>query len=692
MLPVHYHPALVVLSIGVAILASYTALGMANRVRATEGIARRIWLTGGALAMGLGVWSMHFIGMLAFSLPISLGYDIGLTTLSVVIAIVSSAFALNVASQPQLSAGKLCGAAVLMGAGIAAMHYVGMGALRMDPGITYDASVVALSVAIAIVASGAALWIARRTAQDSLRERMLRLGAGVIMGLAIVGMHYTGMAAASFPLGTVCLAAGSGMSASWLALLVTTVTLGVLAIALVAALLDARLQQRTSALSISLEAANEELIRLALHDTLTGLPNRILLQEHVKRSVEQGQRGRGSFAIMFVDLDGFKAINDAYGHHTGDALLIAVAQRLRRELRAEDSIARLGGDEFVVLASAADPHDAAQLAQRLIDAVSAPVALAEHLLLVTASIGIAMFPGDGDSGAGLMTNADAAMYHAKSLGRAGYCFFEPSMNANAREQLRLLQDLRSAVTNNEFELYYQPKFMAPAGPVVGAEALLRWHHPERGLVPPAQFIPMAEKTGLILTIDAWVLNEACRQLRAWCDDGHTSWSMAVNLSALQFQHAGLVDLVHDALCRHGVAPQRLTLEITESIAMRDAEASMEVLNRLVALGVTISIDDFGTGYSSLMYLKRLPATELKIDQGFVSQLEHDGDDAAIISAIVALAHKLGLNIVAEGVETPEQQAFLTRLGCNSLQGFLLGHPLPAAQFVAANGPMHEAAA
>ncbi|WP_420226469.1 putative bifunctional diguanylate cyclase/phosphodiesterase [Pigmentiphaga litoralis] len=692
MLPVNYHPALVVLSICVAILASYTALGMANRVRATAGIARRIWLTGGALAMGLGIWSMHFIGMLAFSLPISLGYDVGLTTLSVVIAIVSSAFALNVASQPQLSAGKLCGAAVLMGAGIAAMHYVGMGAMRMDPGISYDTSVVILSIAIAIVASGAALWIARRTDTSSLRERLLRLGAGVIMGLAIVGMHYTGMAAASFPVGTVCLAAGSGMSASWLALLVTTVTLGVLAIALVAALLDARMQQRTAALSFSLEAANEELIRLALHDTLTGLPNRILLQEHVKRSVEQGQRGRGTFAVMFVDLDGFKAINDAYGHHTGDALLVSIAQRLRHELRAEDSIARLGGDEFVVLASAADPQDAAQLAQRLIDVVSAPVALSEHLLLVTASIGIAMFPGDGDSGASLMTNADAAMYHAKSLGRAGYCFFEPSMNANAREQLRLLQDLRSAVANNEFELYYQPKFEAPAGPVVGAEALLRWHHPERGLVPPDRFIPLAEKTGLILTIDAWVINEACRQLRAWCDSGHTAWNMAVNLSALQFQHAGLVDLVRDALARHGVAAERLTLEITESIAMRDAEASMDVLNRLVALGVSISIDDFGTGYSSLMYLKRLPATELKIDQGFVSQLEHDGDDAAIISAIVALAHKLGLNIVAEGVETPEQQDFLTRLGCNSLQGFLLGHPLPAAQFVTANAHIHGAAA
>lgn len=692
MLPVNYHPALVVLSICVAILASYTALGMANRVRATTGVARKVWLTGGALAMGLGIWSMHFIGMLAFSLPIALGYDAALTSLSVVIAVVSSAFALNVASAPTLPAVKLAGAALLMGAGIAAMHYIGMAAMRMDPGIAYDAATVALSIVIAVVASGAAIWIARRTAKDSLRERMMQLGAGVIMGLAIVGMHYTGMAAANFPMDSVCLAAGSGMSAAWLALLVTTVTLGVLAIALVAALLDARMQQRTAALSFSLEAANEELIRLALHDTLTGLPNRILLQEHVKRSVDQGQRARTTFAVMFVDLDGFKAVNDAYGHHTGDALLIAVSQRLRDELRAEDSISRLGGDEFVVLASTTDPQDAAQLAQRLIDVVSAPVVLTDHVLMVTASIGIAMFPSDGDSGASLMTNADAAMYHAKSLGRAGYCFFEPSMNANAREQLRLLHDLRSAVSTHQFELYYQPKFVAPAGPVVGAEALLRWHHPVRGLVPPAEFIPMAEKTGLILAIDAWVINEACRQMRHWRDNGHTDWNMAVNVSALQFQHAGLVDLVRDALTRHGVPARSLTIEITESTAMRDAEASMEVLNRLVALGVSISIDDFGTGYSSLMYLKRLPAKELKIDRGFVSQLQHDGEDAAIISAIVALGHKLGLNIVAEGVETTAQQGFLTELGCNSLQGFLLGHPLPAAQFLAANGRVHEVAA
>jgi EAL domain-containing protein (putative c-di-GMP-specific phosphodiesterase class I) len=278
------------------------------------------------------------------------------------------------------------------------------------------------------------------------------------------------------------------------------------------------------------------------------------------------------------------------------------------------------------------------------------------------------------------------MYHAKGLGRNAYCFFEPSMNANVHKQLQLVQDLRLAIERNELVLHYQPKFHAPNGPILGVEALVRWQHPVRGLVSADEFIPLAEKTGLIVPLGAWVLNEACRQMAQWHSEGHTTWSVAVNLSALQFAHAALIDTVRDVLARHALDPHCLMLEITESTAMRDADASLQILQQLDAMGVRISIDDFGTGYSSLLYLKRLPASELKIDRGFVRDLAHDTEDAAIVSAIVALGQTLNLRIVAEGVETAEQQAFLTRLGCDSLQGYLLGRPMAAESLSATTLP------
>jgi EAL domain-containing protein (putative c-di-GMP-specific phosphodiesterase class I) len=293
-----------------------------------------------------------------------------------------------------------------------------------------------------------------------------------------------------------------------------------------------------------------------------------------------------------------------------------------------------------------------------------------------------MFPGNGSNPQDLLMNADAAMYHAKGMGKNGYSFFDVSMNTNARKQLQLLQDLRNALEHEQFRLYYQPKFDAISGIPVGAEALLRWEHPQQGLLLPATFIELAEKTGLIIPIGEWVLNEACRQMRVWYAQGYEDWRIAVNLSALQFCHVGLVNSVASALERHQLPANSLTLEITETTAMSDADASMAVLQQLSDMGVDLSIDDFGTGYSSLMYLKRLPANELKIDRGFVRDLEHDSDDAAIVSAIVALGQALGLRIVAEGVETDVQQSFLTRLGCNALQGYLLGHPLPADGFMA----------
>jgi diguanylate cyclase (GGDEF)-like protein len=676
-----YSSALVAVSLCVAILASYTALDLVGRIATAQGRAVYLWMSGGALAMGIGVWSMHFIGMLAFELPIQLGYDLGLTAASLLIAVLSSGFALWLVSQPLLPWPQLGVGALIMGAGISSMHYTGMAALQMQPGIVYDPVLFVASLAIAAGASGAALWIAFRLRRNLPNVRLARAGASVVMGIAIVGMHYTGMAAAEFPEGSVCGGALDGLTGDGLDYLVLVTTLAVLGMTLLTSVLDARMESRTSALANSLTLANQELTQLALHDNLTGLPNRILLADRIGQAINQVDAVGGYLAVMFIDLDGFKPVNDAFGHHMGDQLLRAVGSRLRGSLHGQDTLARIGGDEFVLLVSLEEPAYAKGIAAQQVHLISQSFEVAGHALQISASIGIALYPGNGIDQNELLMNADAAMYHAKSIGKNGYSFFETSMNTNARKQLQLLQELRLALAEHQLRLFYQPKFDAHSGDPIGAEALLRWEHPRLGLLAPAAFIDLAEKTGLIIDIGNWVLDESCRQMREWVDLGFGHWRVAVNLSALQFGHAGLVRGVATTLDRHGLAAANLTLEITETTAMSDADASMAVLQQLSDMGVDLSIDDFGTGYSSLMYLKRLPANELKIDRGFVRDLEQDSDDAAIVSAIVALGQALGLRIVAEGVETSNQQAFLTRLGCDSLQGYLLGHPLPAERFM-----------
>ena len=675
-----YDAGMVAVSLLMAMLASYTALDMAGRVAAAKGRAALWWLVGGSLAMGVGIWSMHFLGMLAFRLPVPMGYDPTITFLSLLIAIASSLFALWLVCQAELSWPRLTAGAFIMGAGVCSMHYTGMAAMRMSPPIRYNPPLFALSVLIAIVASGAALWIAfhlRRSAAGVIR---LRAGAAVVMGLAIAGMHYTGMAAARFPANTHCITAASGVNERQLAVLITIFAAVVLGIALIISMLDLRLEERTAVLASGLENAKQELQYLALHDSLTRLPNRTLLHDRLAQEIQIARREQRRFAVLAMDIDGFRQINDAWGHRAGDQLLVEVAIRIQSIIRARDTLARLGADEFVLLADLREPADAAGLAEKLLQTVREPAEIDGHEVRVSMSIGIAMSGGEDVQPGDLLRNADSAMNHAMALGHNCYVFFESSMSADAEKQLQLLHDLRRAQELGQLVLYYQPKFSATDGSLTGAEALVRWNHPSRGLVPPGDFIPLAEKTGLIFDIGHWVLDEACRQMSLWRDAGHTAWTVSVNLSAMQFNHPGLIEQVRDTLERHALEPRYLTLEITESTAMRDADQSLAILRQLTQMGVHISIDDFGTGYSSLLYLKRLPASELKIDRGFVRDLTHDTEDAAIITAIVALGRALNLRIVAEGVETSEQQEFLTRLGCNSLQGFLLGRPMPAEQF------------
>jgi diguanylate cyclase (GGDEF)-like protein len=681
MLTGSYDVGLVIVSLLIAMLASYTALDMAARVSAAKGQAAAWWLAGGSVAMGVGIWSMHFIGMLAFRLPMAMGYDPSITLLSLLIAIASSLFALWLVCHSQLSMLRLCAGAVIMGTGVCAMHYTGMEAMKMKPAIHYDLPIFIWSVFIAVAASGVALWMAFHLRWGSTGVKRLRAAAAVVMGLAIAGMHYTGMAAARFPANSRCMMAESGVTTGWLALMIAVLASTVLSIALIVSVFDLRMEARTATLAACLADAKQELHFLALHDSLTKLPNRTLLTDRLEQEIQNARREKSRFSVLYMDLDGFKQINDAFGHHAGDRMLVEVARRIREGIRTRDTLARLGGDEFVLLADACEPGDAANLADKLVTVVREPVEIEGHALQVSMSIGIAMYDSRDENPGDVLKNADAAMYHAKALGHNGYCFFESSMSDDAQKQLQLLQDLRLAQERHELVLYYQPKVNAEDGTMIGAEALIRWKHPTRGLVPPDEFIPLAEKTGLIFQIGYWVLDEACRQMSIWRDAGHTEWTVSINLSALEFNHAGLNQMVREMLEKHALEPRYLTLEITESTAMRDADASLAILRELNEMGVHISIDDFGTGYSSLLYLKRLPASELKIDRGFVRDLMHDTEDAAIIAAIVAVGRTLNLKIVAEGVETREQQEFLTRLGCSSLQGFLLGRPLPADQFI-----------
>jgi diguanylate cyclase len=379
---------------------------------------------------------------------------------------------------------------------------------------------------------------------------------------------------------------------------------------------------------------------------------------------------------MFVDLDRFKTINDSLGHAVGDLLLKEVARRLVNQLRTGDTICRIGGDEFVVvLPEIKRASDAAQVAQKLIDELSRPVAADERELSVTPSVGIAVFPDDGRDAETLIRNSDAAMYHAKEMGRANYQFFTAEMNLAASRRLALESDLRRALGKDELRVHYQPVVDARTGRVSGHEALVRWQHPERGLVPPAEFIPLAEETGMILKLGEWVLREACR----WATfiGVERGLQIAVNLSARQFNDPKLVQIVAAALHETGLPARLLELEITETTAMQHTDIALGTLQRLKQLGVSVAIDDFGTGHSSLSYLKRFPVDRLKVDRSFTAEVPGDADQCAIVSAIVALAHALDIQVVGEGVETEAQREFLRNCGCDYLQGYLIGKPLDA---------------
>jgi len=420
---------------------------------------------------------------------------------------------------------------------------------------------------------------------------------------------------------------------------------------------------------------------LAQHDSLTDLPNRLLLNDRLTRAIASARRNGNRLAVLFVDLDRFKDINDSLGHAIGDKLLQSVAERLVARVRNSDTVSRPGGDEFVVLLSELEhPEDAAVCAKKMLTALTAPHRIAQHDVHVTVSIGVSTYPEDGQDAETLVKSADTAMYQAKENGRNNYEFFRQDMNIRAVERQSLEGSLSRALERHEFVLHYQPKINLEKGAITGAEALIRWLHLDRGLIPPAQFVPIAEDTGLLLPIGQWVLHEACRQARAWLDAGLRPVPVAVNISAVEFRDKGFLEGVRAILKDTRLEPRYLELELTESVLMQHAESSASVLQALKTMGVQLAVDDFGTGYSSLSYLRRFPIDTLKVDRSFVRQITADADDAIIASAVISMGKSLKLRVVAEGVETREQLAFLQDQRCDEGQGYYFSRPVVAEQF------------
>ncbi len=453
---------------------------------------------------------------------------------------------------------------------------------------------------------------------------------------------------------------------------------------------DTKVMIRSLRYAIERKRTEQHIHQLANYDRLTQLPNRDLCQDRLRQAIAQASRQNTLVALLFFDLDRFKVINETLGHGHGDQLLQHVAQRMKSSLRETDTVGRLGGDEFVViLTGLTDTSDAARVAQNILNTLVRPITLDNHEIFVTTSIGISLYPNDAKDVEGLTQNADAAMYRAKEQGRNHYQFYTLDMNAKALERLNLENDLRHALERDEFLLHYQPLLDLTSQQIVGFEVLLRWDHTDLGFISPVDFIPIAEETGLIMPIGEWVLNAACQQAKQWQDQGFKNANIAVNLSNRQFAQENMLDTVTKALDSCGLEPEHLELEITESCVMENPEEAIIVLRQLNDMGVRISIDDFGTGYSSLSYLKRFPLDTLKIDRSFVNDITDDTDGAAIVEAILAMAHSLRLKVVAEGVETSEQMAFLEDHKCDMIQGYLLSKPLPASEatekFLKGNG-------
>ncbi|OCT13740.1 hypothetical protein A8709_19355 [Paenibacillus pectinilyticus] len=789
-----YHLSLVIFSIVIAIIASFAALDLGIRIHKAKGSARLAWLSGGSFAMGMGIWSMHFVAMLAFHLTISVTYQLSMVIYSIIPALLASWIALSIISRPVMRKSHVFVGAIFIATGIVSMHYIGMEAMVMGATITYNPFLWALSAIIAYVVSLVALLLlfAVKMNASSPRIMLRKVVSSLIMGVAIAGMHYTGMSAASFEHDHTRMISQNTLDSSLLAYLIGFGVLFVLGLAFASTFIDRRFENQTNMserrfrsvvesahdaiiladnkgaiiswnkganlifdyeeqevigehiqflfperyviayqhsmeqllrtgemnelsntielsglrkdqtelpieLSIAVwkeegntffstiirdiserKKAEDKINQMVYRDPLTGLPNRHLLNDRLKHALDQAHENKQMIGIMFIDLDRFKYINDTLGHAMGDRLLLEASKRFEASAGKGNTVSRQGGDEFIVLWVNTSTDEMIQKARIILEQFTKSFTIEEHELFVTPSIGISLYPSDGVDSDTLIKNADTAMYRVKELGKNNFQFYTPDMNEAVTRKMQMEIGLRKALERKEFRVYYQPQIDVNTGHVIGTEALIRWEHPEWGHMSPADFIPLAEETGLIIPIGEWVLNEACRQNKEWQTQGYPPLRMAVNMSSRQFKQSNLIDTVSNALDLSGLEPQYLELELTESI-IQDSKYAITTMQKLKDMGIFLSIDDFGTGYSSLNYLKHFPIDSLKIDQSFTRNMFENTKDAALIHTIITMAHNLELKVIAEGVETEEQLQFLLQRQCNEAQGYLFSRPIPAKE-------------
>ena len=774
-----HDPRLVALSAVICVLGCLTTTTLLARVaEAARRYALR-WSLCAAAVSGCSIWSLHFVAMLAFLPGQEMGYDIGLTALSVVVAAVGTFAALLAwrAAIPRPPSVVIGGA--LLGLAVSGMHYVGVAAMTFSGFLIYDHAYVVASVLVSIVFSTIALARA-----SDLKAMGRRLEVGLWLALAICGLHFTGMTAITVAPGTAEVTEGAILGTSSLAVAVGGVSVAILIASLMAIIVEGHLARRSlrdlgrmrlmsnlaqevlfihrDGVVIEVNNAGERLFKasaediigrpvlslfakdsapalirrercppvdrrpeemdflavdgsyvavelschpidylgrpatvvalrdltdrkrdearirhLARHDALTNLPNRYNLQERLDIALDTAAQEGNAIAVVYIDLDRFKPVNDLHGHAAGDAVLMQAAKRILAEIRPTDTLARIGGDEFVmILTSQPQPEKASIVATRIIEALRRPFQVDGHRIEIGASVGVSLYPEDGADADALMRAADAAMYRAKETGRGAVRFYEAAMNAQLQARLQLKQELAGAAGRGELVLHYQPIVSGVTGEVETFEALVRWMHPTRGMVPPMEFIPMAEECGLIDGIGRWVIEAACREAAGWSHP----WRVSFNVSPRQFRHTDVCAALGDALRAHGIAPARVVVEVTEGILIEDADEAVATLNRLREMGVRIALDDFGTGYSSLSYLQLFQFDKFKIDKSFVRTLGESDRALTLTRTIVNLGHNLGLQVTAEGVETQAQLDILRSLGCDQIQGYLVARPAPIDAF------------
>ena len=655
-----HDPWLVLLAVFVCCTGAFAIMQMFGRAQVTGGFQRVAWLFLTAVGAGATIWCTHFVAMLAYRAGVPVQLDPVLTIVSLIAAIAGTGLGFAVATARPNPIYSVVGGG-LVGLAISGMHFTGMAAYRVDGIVEWRLPYVVASVLCAVVFGGAALAALRF---DRLGRYRLAAGTGLLV-TAIATLHFVAMTALHItPLRLTTTPLEPGQMQA-LGLATAMVGLVVIAAGVFAALIDR--WTRSDAM--------QRLHHMAMNDSLTGLPNRISFQEELAHRLDLARANGSRLAVVAIDLNRFKEINDVHGHKAGDEVLVTLAHRMRGQMGRHEMVARLGGDEFVAILRFEQHAQLTGFADRIRAALEAPMSIAGFDARVGASIGVAVFPDDAADAEALTNNADLAMYRAKSQGVPAPCFYDALLDEAIRDRRELANDLRVAIDEGRLEVHYQVQTSVTTHEVTGYEALVRWTHPQRGPISPVLFIPIAEENGLILALGEWVLRRACTDAMHW---PHES-KVAVNVSPVQLAHSDLPRLFHQIMLETGLPPRRLEIELTESAIMADRERALHVLRQIKAMGVGVALDDFGTGYSSLETLRAFPFDKIKLDRLFVSELEDSPQAVAIIRAVLALGKSLAIPVLAEGIETESQLVVLRREGCDEVQGFLLGYPQAIAE-------------